>query len=241
MDCLFTLASTRSELSVNIFPPIELDAHSSYTIGLYSLNTYNSIPNVHSGNNRLYYTNDFGHSISYMEIPEGSYELDAVIEYIQKELKKRLEHIDFALKIEANLNTMQVEIETTGIWLYFTKSAVCNIGVLFGFDDIIIHPGTIYTSNNVMKICDIGLVNVECNITDGSYINGIPSHTIFSFHPFDVLPGYKISLHPNNILYLPVNTHRISNISLRLIDQNCNLVNFRGEEIAIQLNLRKFN
>lgn len=77
------------------------------------------------------------------------------------------------------------------------------------------------------------------NIADASsYRNGFKSHTIFSF-PIDVGVGYRLSIRPQNLIFLPVRVKHIDNITVRLVDQWGHLVNFRGEEISIQLHLKR--
>ena len=82
MDRLFTLSSNSSELSQDYFPPIELEKGSTYTLGLYSLNTFNSVPNVISNQNDLFYYYIINKGNIYVSrnvrIPEGAYEIDAL-------------------------------------------------------------------------------------------------------------------------------------------------------------------
>lgn len=253
MDRLFTLTSYKSELSQEYFPPIELDKDGVYALGLYSLNTYNSIPNIVKYKNDLfYYSIVIGSSEEgkkyirrIVRIPEGIYEieefekviLDTVILDHQTYLPGgHFSRENLKLSIKANINTQKVEILASFPIQFETSD---SIGSVLGFQDIIIPEDQLAASNSLVKITTVDIINVECNIVNGSYLNGQPSHTLFSFCPNDVPPGYKISLQPTNMLFLPVNTKQISNITLRLVDQGGKLVNFRGEQIVIQLNLRK--
>jgi len=52
-----------------------------------------------------------------------------------------------------------------------------------------------------------------------------------------VPPGYRIIQTPN-VIYLPVKVKRIETLKLRIIDQNNDLVDFRGEEIVVRLHLK---
>ena len=54
-----------------------------------------------------------------------------------------------------------------------------------------------------------------------------------------VEPGYKINEVPSDVIYLPINTRIINNISVNIIDQDGKLINFRGETITIRLHLKK--
>jgi len=78
-----------------------------------------------------------------------------------------------------------------------------SIGHLLGFENVLVKAGEEVKSNSTVKITGVDVVNIECNIISGSYINGNPSHTLYSFDPNVVPPGYKISLQPPNVLYLP--------------------------------------
>ena len=59
-------------------------------------------------------------------------------------------------------------------------------------------------------------------------------HTLFPAVP----PGYKIIEIPTQVIYLPITVHTIDNIQLRIVDQDGNFVNFRGEIITIRLHIK---
>jgi hypothetical protein len=82
------------------------------------------------------------------------------------------------------------------------------------------------------------VIKIECNIVTGAYHNNKLVHTIHEFSP-SVPAGFKIIEIPQNVLYMPVSTKIISNIKLKLVDQDGELVDFRGEVITIRLHLRK--
>jgi hypothetical protein len=101
-----------------------------------------------------------------------------------------------------------------------------------------LQPNQEITSMDVVDIFKVNSVLVECNIATGSYINGRAAHAIFQFFP-SVAAGFKLVEEPSPVIYLPVTTHTITNITLRVVDQQGRLVNFRGERITIRLHLRK--
>ena len=72
----------------------------------------------------------------------------------------------------------------------------------------------------------------------GSYVNGGSSSAIHAFFP-NVAPGYKIIEIPNRLTFLPVNKSQINTVTLSLTNQNNELINFRGDEVTIKLQLRK--
>ena len=59
MSLSLTLTGRSSVLTVNYFPPLDL-SDDSYELGLANFETYNTIPNVNSTNNKFYFDdNDY--------------------------------------------------------------------------------------------------------------------------------------------------------------------------------------
>ncbi len=232
MDRLFSLTRCSSELTQEYFPPIQLDPCSNYVMGLYSLNTYHSIPNVISGiNNQFHYL--YKGAINVITIEEGCYELDDIVDYLNETIYKTTGD-GTAIQIETSARTFKVKFYC----LYTVFMTANSIGSILGFSEGVLNAKMWHKSNLPVQISRIAEINVECNLIDGSYRDGKPCHTIYSFFP-RVDPGHKISEHPTRPLYFNVTTNTISLISLRITDQRGRLVDFKGEEISIQLNLKK--
>ena len=83
----------------------------------------------------------------------------------------------------------------------------------------------------------VNSLRVECNIAKGAYDNGREVHNIHEFFPA-VPPGFKIIDRPLEIIYLPISVKSIDYLQLRIIDQDGDLVNFRGETISIRLHIK---
>ena len=67
------------------------------------------------------------------------------------------------------------------------------------------------------------------------------SHNLAEF-ALNVPAGFTINIEPPTHIFLPiVNKHFIENITIRVIDQDSRLINFRGENIVVILELRKEN
>lgn len=224
MSITLEFSGNDSHLSAIYFPPIELPT--AYECGLVSLYTYNSIPNVDKSNNTFHIGT---HTII---IPEGSYEIDDLIEYISKKVKELDPNIK--LTITPNVNTLKVEILSSHT-IYFHEST--SIGGLFGYSKRIIKPYDKIESDSPVRITSVNSIRVECNLISGSYVNSDRAHTIHEFTP-GVGVGYQIIEEPNNIIYLPVNSNLIHSVDIRLVDQDGNYVNFRNEIITIRLHLR---
>lgn len=84
MSLTLTLTGKNSVLSVRYFPPIDI-SDGDYELGLIDFETFNTIPNINLKNNKFY----FGNADEEITIPEGSYELDAINAYLQREIVKR--------------------------------------------------------------------------------------------------------------------------------------------------------
>ena len=70
-------------------------------------------------------------------------------------------------------------------------------------------------------------------MTAGAYINERRVHTRHEFFPA-VPPGYKIIEVPSQVIYLPITVKTIDHLQVPIVDQDGNLVNFRGEIVTIR-------
>ena len=85
---------------------------------------------------------------------------------------------------------------------------------------------------------NVTIIRIECNITSGAYNNDKPAHTIHEF-AMNVPPGYKLSNTTTHVIYFPVVVRNVTDITIRIVDQNGQLINLRGEEILIRLHIRR--
>lgn len=228
-----TLTGDSSSLTSHFHPEIELDKRYNYSCCLLDFSTYNSIPNVHENNNKFYYKHANTDKYKIIEIPVGSYEIDDIGVYLSKVLHKIDPKINF--RLTGNKNIMKSIIETS-VTIDFTKPGC--IGKLLGFDRKILHDSTNYTSDNIVNIQHISAIRIDCNLTSGSYHNGKNTHTIYEFNP-TVNPGYKIIEKPKNLIYLPMNRHRLNNVNITIVDQNGEFINFRKELITCRIHIKR--
>lgn len=224
MDDSFTLTlSGRSSLlEAQYFPPIELSSSRKYTIGLVELLTFNSIPNIDVGNNKFYVDDQI------VTIPTGSYEIEDIENYLRGALP------EINLSIRPNNNELHSEIKCDGRINFVPTD---SIGRLLGFGSHILEPGIQHKSDSPVAILKVNTLQVQCNITTGAYMNEHQVHTIHEFFPV-VPPGYKIIEVPSHVIYLPIVVRAIHHLQLKIVDQDGELVNFRGEIITIRLHVK---
>lgn len=189
---------------------------------------------VNSENNKFYIEElkieeDSFHSKT-ITLPVGCYE----IEDIEKFLSSKLDTIKFHLHV--NKNTLKCEIICSED-LDFREND--SIGSLLGYSKQVLIRNQLHISDKIVDIIRVNILRVECDIVTGSYINNKPSHVLYSFFP-SVENGFKIVHTPQNVLYLPITAREsIDEISIRIVDQNNQLANFRGERINVKINIKK--
>lgn len=225
-----SVTGNTSSLNAYFYPEIELDERFNYSCCLLGFYTYNSIPNVCEKNNKFYYSLDDGGTFRIIAIPIGSYEVAEILDTLNIEFDKR----ELTIGITANANTMKCTIKNE-IMIDFTKSDC--IGSLLGFNKLKLKPG-VHKSDRVVNIQRVNNLRIDCDLTTGSYHNGKSTHTIYEFNP-TVDPGYKINEQPKHLIYLPVVRRRISTLNISIVDQDGELIDFRGESITCRIHIKK--
>lgn len=221
----FTLSITgnTSTLATNYCPTLQFEGE--YECALLHLSTFNSIPNIDCVNNKFHYGDN-----EVVEIPEGTYELQDISDYLKASVKNGT-----IFNLFCNNNTLKTYIFCSKD-IHFEKDH--SLGALLGFGKLTLKPNIIHESPFPVNILSTTVVRVECDIASGSYINGKSSHIIHEFAP-NVAPGYRIIEIPKNIIYFPVNQTNVSCINIRLLDIRNNLINLRGEEVQLYLHIKK--
>lgn len=226
-----TVTGNSSSLSTYFHPEIDLDPRFNYSCCLLDFYSYNSIPNVHEKNNKFYYSTGETPGFEIMMIPVGSYEVSEIVSILTEFFDSK--KIRFC--IVANVNTMKCKIESD-VFIDFTRDDC--IGPLLGFDKRILKKGKPHKSDRIINVQNVNSIRIDCDLTTGSFHNGKGTHTIYEFSP-TVSPGYKINEQPKHLIYLPVIRRRVNTLNISIVDQNGELIDFRGEKITCRIHIKK--
>lgn len=232
MSYTFILTGKSSSLSSDINPTIYLEDDAEYEIGLLNFDSYYSIPNVDAKRNTfLWWTTDGSQHTAV--IADGAYEIATLFE----EIRKTILRVDTkaVITFDLNHNTSKVILETNRKISFDVKN---SIGSVLGFRNKIVEPNTETLADSPVQILKVNAICIDCNIAAGSFLNGNPVHIIHSFFP-TVSPGYKIVEAPETTIYYPVTVKALSNITVQILDQDGELINFRDEIRTVRLHLRR--
>lgn len=231
MTYSITLNGNSSELSCDIFPPLEMgpDSH----VCLLSLQTNNSIPNVEPGCNTIGFCDSSidGGQTRIVSIRTGSYELSALESAIQKSLPDYVKYF----QLSPDNNTLKCLMTSSHHVDFTTKN---NISGLLGFEEKVYTAGVTHESERLVNIMKVNCIKVWCNLISGSITDGVPKQIIHEFYP-TVPSGYRIIEVPRHPVYYPLNTVTVTRVSTILKDQKDNVINLRGEPITIRLHIRR--
>ncbi len=78
-----TLSEKTSVLEARYFPPLQLSIDKNYVLGLVEFFTFHSIPNVDESNNKFHVGGKL------ITVPTGSYEIEDIEKYLQKQLTEK--------------------------------------------------------------------------------------------------------------------------------------------------------
>ncbi|KAJ8912557.1 hypothetical protein NQ315_006629 [Exocentrus adspersus] len=142
--------------------------------------------------------------------------------------------IEEVFSLKPNNNTIKCEIFSTKYAIDFRP----KVGKILGFSEKLLEINKLHSSDLPVNIIKVGTIHLDCSITSGAFYNGRPSHTIYEF-AVSADPGYAIDETPTHLIYLPIiNKKEIYNICVSVLDQNFELVNFKGEEIIVRLKIK---
>lgn len=224
MSVTLTITGKYSVLETNFIPPLILDG--AYECGLLYFSSFNSIPNISDHNNLFVY----GEHKQKIKVPTGIYDLQDLYEYLNDRIKNKCELI-----IKPNNNTMSCFLFCSEVVDFGVEN---SIGSLLGFPKVKLEANKWHESTTPITILPVSVIRIECDLIQGSYTNGIPSHIIYEFVP-NIPPSHRFVEIPNNVIYFPITQNIISSVTVKVVDLDGKRINFRGENIQLCLHLRK--
>ncbi|KAJ8912215.1 hypothetical protein NQ315_009039 [Exocentrus adspersus] len=208
---------------------------SEYGVALLSFHSYNSIPNIDDGQKIYLYENNNKNKKTIISFPSGAYEKNQ-LDVLNKQ-KGNNNDIEEVFSLKPNNNTIKCEIFSTKYAIDFRPKD--SIGKILGFSEKLLEINKLHSSDVPVNIIKVRTIHLDCSITSGAFYNNRPSHTIYEF-AVSADPGYAIDETPTHLIYLPIiNKKEIYNICVSVLDQNFELVNFKGEKIIVRLEIKK--
>lgn len=222
MSSTLTMVGKTFELISEFNPPLMLDGN--YECGLLYFATFNAIPNVHEGNNIFVYGRN-----NIIKIPNGAYDFFDIFEYLKSTIK------GCQLILKPNTNTLKCHVFCTESLNFGVENSV---GSLLGFSKRILEPNKWHDSDNSVSILPVSVIQIECDLIQGSYTNGIPTHIIHEFVQ-NTPAGQQLIEVPKNIIYFPISKNHISSVIVKVLNLEGKQIDFKDESIQLCLHIRK--
>ena len=217
-------------------------------MALMVLETYNTIPNVTSQNNKFLYD---GNKV--LELDPGSYEIADIIEFLEQKLNPSYDDIDEILRsfetpdskaqnkqekvitVLEKRATFQIQIQCKYA-IDFAKKG--SIGRILGFAPRILEPDKQHTSDFRVKLFEIDTILVSTNVTGNWYYNNKHTHSIYQ-SVIGAPPGNRLNIQPKHLIYFPIITRNLDGIVFKIADQNHNIIDFAGGFITLCAHIRR--
>lgn len=248
-----TFTGTTSPLRADFFPELTLDPHAAYSCALLDFTSYNSIANIVEGKN-----NEFKCKYEVKEkkkvggkdkwvgeprertvtLPTGSYEAEDILSYLKTELNAG--RLSLTYEASAPASKVSLQFDRKVVWTSGGLLSVIGFEKDGASDSTRTFDGEKkYWSDNIVRISDIDVIRIDCDIVSGSYMNGRHCHTIHQFSHGKVDVGHKYIEIPRPIVYLPIRERNLRSIQISIVDQHGEPIDFRGEQITCRIHIKR--
>ena len=114
-----------------------------------------------------------------------------------------------------------------------------SIGSLLGYERKLYPPtGDFIWSTQTVQLFRVQNIRIKTNLTRCNVMDGqVRDSTLYEF-PLSVSPTEKIIERPIDPEYYKVIMECIYNLRVSIVDQDNNIINFRGERISVMLHFR---
>ena len=220
---LESISENSSILKSKLKVPIKLNPDRRYKAGLRYFTVYNHVINIDNINNVFRY--NVGTDWRVISILPGAYE----VKQINAEVKRQIDDTE-AFNIIARPEINRLGIEIIKERFRVDRAHEHSITNFLGFTKNTTPLGKGYhIAENPAVISTVHTLDLECNITQGGIVRGEEKQIIYDIPSFTVPMGAKIIEQPQNINYFPLNTTLLDEITVRILDQDGNLINISGE------------
>ena len=223
------ITGTSQNFQASFNPPLLLDEKKTYEIALINSTIWYSWFNINTTNNQIRIFD--GKAWKTLVIPRGAYNLTDINRYIQRKIEN-----EDGITIEPNFNTLHSEIYLKhGYKVDFDIPS--SLAPVLGFSKKLVD--TTSTSDFIVNITDTHNILIHCSLVSEAYLNGRTGDVIYSFSP-DKPPGFQLNIQPNEKTFLPLTkTDRISDVIMRITDQDGKELNLNNERTTFSLHLRE--
>jgi hypothetical protein len=229
------IVSTSSDIRQKLQTPLKLDPSKTYKVGVKYFATYNNIGNISSDNNELRYQSNSTWTI--LSLAPGGYEIQDLNDAIQQKVAGEL------IQLLPHKPTGRVVMKLKpGIKVDFKHNKSFNY--MLGFESKVYTNANNLAENRARINIDRSLINIKSDLINSGMItsenNMIETQNIlFSIPTFTVPSNYRIIETPARPEYLRITNSTINEISLRIVDENDVLYDFKGEKIVIKLHIKQ--
>jgi hypothetical protein len=171
--------------------------------------------------------------IDIIEIPEGLYELDELIEEIKK--NKRVQEAEVQFDILKN----QKKIKINPKYAFLDFNVENSMNKILGYAKRTLSPNTFTISDYNVDIFSINCIKIKINVINYNYENGkFNDNCIYQFS-LNTPTGEKIVIEPANPKYVPLNTDVIRELWIDIVDQDNKPINFGHVPVTMEFHIRK--
>lgn len=239
-DSFITLTGNTSDLRLKYQEPQILDkSNYTYHIALETFDVFNSIPNVTEENNSIKIKPGKEKEEITISITPGAYEIDQIHSMIVADLTNLgIAKVADNFKFIPMISIKQVFIEIAKGWK-ISFNVKNSMATLLGFKktDSFVGPKICKGEKSVM-INTVDSLIFKSNIIAPSMYQGTREPILY-IHPIDVATGFKLLRRSNrDTSYIPVSTDVLDNIRVWVEDKKGKPIDFRHEDIMVNLKLR---
>ncbi len=238
-EIILLLQGSGSRLSCQLQPPLKIPPNVTASITLTKLTFYNSFSNIsEKHNNQLKIKPGDDSEWMIIQVPEGAYELDDLnSEIIHQLTDKGVSDVESNFRLEPNLATLRAMITLRGGYI-LNFNVDFSIAKLLGFKVTdILNSGKRHIGSELVNINSISSLILMTDVVSPSYHNGKLLSYIYNT-VLNVAPGVKVVDIPVNLTYIPLINDVITSVNVWILDQNLKTVDFRGEDVEIEMKLR---